>query len=177
MFALVDARTTPVTSVDDLPWAAVPPGMTTLDEARLADGVIAWQGSLFGSDEPELDPSLPGLQRHWLADGCYLDHLPGWLTGSDTLFAELVARLSWQRRRVPMYGRMVDEPRLTDLQPHTRMAEGAADPITGEAVGAHHDRFRRRRYGRDGDSPDGSFSSHGCMSLVRGRLGAGRSRA
>lgn len=116
MFALVDARTssgTPSTAVDDLPWAASLPGMTVPDEARLAQGVIAWQGSLFGSDEPTFDPSLPGLQRHWLADGCYVDHLAGWLAGSDTLFAELVARLSWQQRRVPMYGRMVDEPRLT----------------------------------------------------------------
>lgn len=141
MFALVDARTTPVTSVDDLPWAAAPPGMTTLDEARLADGVIAWQGSLFGSDEPELDPSLPGLQRHWLADGCYLDHLPGWLTGSDTLFAELVARLSWQQRRVPMYGRMVDEPRLTAWWSLQQCLADVRQPVLGamaDALGRHY---------------------------------------
>ena len=89
------------------------PGLEPADVERLAEGVISWQGSLFGLDEPAIDPSFAGHTRTWLADGCWVDHVPAWVSGSDTMFAELVARLPWRQRRVPMYGRMVDEPRLT----------------------------------------------------------------
>ena len=41
-----------------------------------------------------------------------MDHLPRWLDGSDTVFAELVAVVPWRQRTVPMYDRMVKEPRL-----------------------------------------------------------------
>lgn len=108
---------------------------------RLREGVISWQGSLFGLDEPAFDPALPGLRRHWLADGCWVDHLPGWLSGSDTLFAELVARLPWRQRRVPMYGRILDEPRLSAWW----SADGGDDPplpvlaALGRALGARYD--------------------------------------
>ena len=46
------------------------------------------------------------MRRAWV------DHLPRWLDGSDHVFAELVARLPWRQRTVPMYDRMVQEPRL-----------------------------------------------------------------
>lgn len=99
--------------VDDDLGAAAVEGLDPAAVARLAEGVISWQGSLFGHDDPSFVDGLPGVQRHWLADGCWVDHLPGWLAGSDTVFAELVARLPWRQRRVPMYGRMLDEPRLS----------------------------------------------------------------
>lgn len=136
MFALLspDARTEPSSA----------PAEQVLDPAaveRLGDGVIAWQGSLFGLDDPSFDGSLPGVRRHWLADGCWVDHLPGWLSGSDTLFAELVARLPWRQRRVPMYGRLIDEPRLSAW-----WAEGGAEPEplpvlrdVRRALSAHYD--------------------------------------
>ncbi len=108
MFALLASDVT-----DDLDADAVEQGLDPAEVARLSEGVISWQGSLFGLDEPSFVPGLPGVQRRWLADGCWVDHLPGWLAGSDTVFAELVARLPWRQRRVPMYGRVLDEPRLS----------------------------------------------------------------
>ena len=129
------------------PWSPYPlddpfeAGIDAAQVARLAQGVIAWQGSLFGLDEPTFDPQLGTVRRHWVADGCWVDHLPGWLAGSDTVFAELVARLSWRQRRVPMYDRMVDEPRLTDW-----WSAGAGGelplPVLGQmgaALGRHYD--------------------------------------
>ena len=109
MFALA----TSAPPAEPVPGADPVAGIDAAQVARLADDVIAWQASLFGFDEPSFDPVLPGKQRRWLAEGCWVDHVTGWLTGGDTLFAELVARLSWRHRRVAMYGRMVDEPRLT----------------------------------------------------------------
>src|SRR6266851_1329187 len=89
-----DAIPTPADGGVDLPWE------------------VSWQASLFGLDPPSVDPTFAGLERHPLDETSWLDHLPRWLGGSDQVFAELVARTSWRQRRVPMYDRMVDEPRL-----------------------------------------------------------------
>jgi alkylated DNA repair dioxygenase AlkB len=74
---------------------------------------LSWQASLFGLETPAIDPRLPGLERTWLDDASWVDRLPRWLQGSDHVFAELVARVPWGQRRVRMYDRMLDEPRLT----------------------------------------------------------------
>ncbi len=71
-----------------------------------------WQASLFAAGDPEADPTFAGLRRLPLDDSSWIDHLPRWLSGSDHVFAELVARLPWRQRTVPMYERLVREPRL-----------------------------------------------------------------
>ena len=75
--------------------------------------VTAWQGGLFAGGEPSIDRAFSGVQRVNLDDDSWCDYLPGWLTGADAVFGELAERLVWRQRRVPMYERMVDEPRLT----------------------------------------------------------------
>jgi alkylated DNA repair dioxygenase AlkB len=45
-----------------------------------------------------------------------VDQCPGWMTGSDRAFEELLRRLSWGQRRRWMYDRQVDEPRLASWQ-------------------------------------------------------------
>ena len=52
------------------------------------------------------------MQRTELADGAWLDVLPGWLTGADELFARLLEAVPWRAERRKMYDRMVDVPRL-----------------------------------------------------------------
>ncbi|MDP8976510.1 MAG: GAF domain-containing protein [Actinomycetota bacterium] len=42
-----------------------------------------------------------------------VDHAPAWVSGSDELFAELVASWTWEQRSRRMYDRRVEEPRLT----------------------------------------------------------------
>jgi alkylated DNA repair dioxygenase AlkB len=71
-----------------------------------------WQASLFATGDPEVDATFGGLRRLPLDDSSWIDHLPRWLSGSDHVFAELVARLPWRQRTVPMYERLVREPRL-----------------------------------------------------------------
>jgi alkylated DNA repair dioxygenase AlkB len=89
--------------------ANVPPAAGDVDLA--AD--LAWQASLFGSDPPDVDEDFRGLERHRLDEASWLDYVPRWLRGSDEVFAELVARTEWRQRRVVMYDRVLDEPRLT----------------------------------------------------------------
>ena len=67
--------------------------------------------------------------------------MPAWLSGSDTLFAELVARLPWRQRCVPMYGRLVDEPRLSAWW---SVDTGGLPPLpvlteVGDVLGARYD--------------------------------------
>jgi len=85
----------------------------TLVPARASiEHVYALQASLFGSVEPGVDPGLGGLSRLELDEWCWIDHLQGWLAGSDEVFEALRSGLGWHQRRVVMYDRLVDEPRL-----------------------------------------------------------------
>ena len=57
------------------------------------------QGSLLDlTASPSLGP-LDQIQRTELADGAWVDMLPGWLTGSDELFESLRERVPWRAER------------------------------------------------------------------------------
>jgi alkylated DNA repair dioxygenase AlkB len=74
---------------------------------------LAWQASLFGDGPVAGDPSFATLHRTQLDDDSWVDYAPGWLTGSDELFAMLLAQGDWRQRQRWMYERTVAEPRLT----------------------------------------------------------------
>jgi len=76
-------------------------------------GEIGLQGSLFDGGRPAVDESFAGLRRIALDERSWVDHEPGWLAGSDELFAELVETGRFAQRTVRMYDRTVLEPRLT----------------------------------------------------------------
>ncbi|MEU3535768.1 MULTISPECIES: alpha-ketoglutarate-dependent dioxygenase AlkB [Streptomyces] len=80
------------------------------------------QGSLFDqTDALRLGP-LRGLRRTVLGAGAWIDVLPGWLTGADTLFERLAAEVPWRAERRKMYDNVVAVPRLLAFY-------GAADPL------------------------------------------------
>lgn len=71
----------------------------------------AFQPSLF--DEPTVEPGpLDGLSRTTLTRGAWIEVLPGWFRGADTLFLDLVDTIPWRAERREMYDRVVDVPRL-----------------------------------------------------------------
>ena len=122
---------------------------------------VSWQASLFGLDAPAADPCFPGIARHQLDPACWVDHLPRWLGGSDQVFAELVARIPWRQRRVQMYDRMLDEPRLTWWWDDDDGAAAVPLPVlhdVGDALS--------RRYGRCFDSIGLNFYRHGQDSVA-----------
>ncbi|MFC9788758.1 alpha-ketoglutarate-dependent dioxygenase AlkB [Rhodococcus sp. NPDC127528] len=91
---------------------------------------IAVQASLFDdpTDGPRLGPLGANLRRRVLGDGAWVDVLPGWLTGSEQLFADLAdtdrpGAVPWRAERRQMYDRVVDVPRLVSF-----FDEGAALP-------------------------------------------------
>jgi alkylated DNA repair dioxygenase AlkB len=96
------------------------------------------QGSLFDqTDDLRLGP-LEGLRRTRLDDGAWIDLLPGWLTGADTLFERLAVDVPWRAERRRMYDQTVDVPRLLRFYgagaplPHPLLAEAR------EALSAHY---------------------------------------
>jgi alkylated DNA repair dioxygenase AlkB len=75
---------------------------------------VAWQASLLdAATEPEIDGSFANLTRIQLDDSSWVDHVPGWVSGSDHLFAELLDTVGWGQRSRHMYDKKVVEPRLT----------------------------------------------------------------
>ena len=79
---------------------------------------LSWQPSLFDDAEPAVDVSFRALVRHELDQDAWVDHVPGWLAGSDELFAWVLRNAEWHGRDRPMYGRMVTQPRLTMHWPY-----------------------------------------------------------
>ena len=74
---------------------------------------LSWQGSLLDDGPAQVDVSFQDLRRVQLDDTSWIDVAPGWLRGSDELFAELVQMGRWGQREVHMYEKKVIEPRLT----------------------------------------------------------------
>ena len=99
--------------------------------------VAPMQGSLFGSGEPALDVLRPDRvdldQRSWI------DHQPVWLAGAATLFSALFDCCEWrQRTHIPMYERLVDEPRLVASAPIDGPDTPAVLIDAGRRLGGHY---------------------------------------
>ncbi|MBZ4015672.1 alpha-ketoglutarate-dependent dioxygenase AlkB [Streptomyces purpurogeneiscleroticus] len=132
------------------------------------------QSSLFAAaDEIGLGP-LDGIARTDLGLGAWIDVLPGWLTGADAVFDQLVGAVPWHAERRQMYERVVDVPRLLchygedeDL-PHPVLAE-ARDALSAHYAAELGEPFRTAGlcYYRDGED---SVAWHGD------RIGRGRSQ-
>jgi alkylated DNA repair dioxygenase AlkB len=88
----------------------------------------AVQTSLFDlGDQPAdgalaLGPLGGMVTRQVLGRGAWVDLLPGWLSGSGSLFDDLQAQVPWRAERRQMYERVVDVPRLVCFY-------GDADPL------------------------------------------------
>ena len=77
---------------------------------------VAWQPSLWADQSTTVDESFCRLERTHLDGDSWVDHRPGWMSGSDRAFEELLRDVAWSQRRRWMYDRQVDEPRLTSWQ-------------------------------------------------------------
>uniref|UniRef100_UPI001E4CD67C alpha-ketoglutarate-dependent dioxygenase AlkB n=1 Tax=Enemella dayhoffiae TaxID=2016507 RepID=UPI001E4CD67C len=102
---------------------------------------MEYQGSLLDQALP--DPvrgfaPLTSVVRTRLSSTAWVDHLSGWLTGSDPLFQRLLQHTPWHAERRRMYDREVDVPRLTKFY---ERGETLPDPELTEArrrLSAHY---------------------------------------
>lgn len=68
--------------------------------------------SLFGSGTASVT-GKPTFRRVQLDPCCWVDYVDGFVEGADSLFARVQADFDWFRGERLMYGRWLDEPRLT----------------------------------------------------------------
>lgn len=79
-----------------------------------ASSQVPYQPGLFDSvGEASFDGSFSSLRRIQLDGSAWLDHAPGWVTGSDRLFEQVLRERRWGQRSRHLYDRRVQEPRLT----------------------------------------------------------------
>jgi len=71
-------------------------------------------------EEPDFDPTLPGARRRFLGRGAWVDVVPGFVTGADSLFDTVLESAPWKAFERPMYERTVDVPRLETRVWHDR---------------------------------------------------------
>ena len=74
---------------------------------------FTWQPSLFEAEAPSFDRSFAGIRRVALDPTAWVDHAPGWVTGADKLFGEVLESRDWGQRARRMFDKRVLEPRLT----------------------------------------------------------------
>ncbi len=74
---------------------------------------LAHQPSMWDvAEEATLTPLAGRVQRHPLSAGAWVDHLPGWVSGSDEVLEVLLGDIGWREDRRQMYEREVAVPRL-----------------------------------------------------------------
>jgi hypothetical protein len=74
---------------------------------------IGLQTSLFDDGPPRADVDFTGIRRQVLDERSWVDYAPGWLSGSDELFLQLMDTGRFSQRTVHLWERTVPEPRLT----------------------------------------------------------------
>ena len=98
---------------------------------------LALQSSRFDTADSPAFADLAALRRTPLSRGAWVDHLPGWLTGADELFADLAAQVPWRAERRQMYEKVVDVPRLLCFY-------GESDPLPHPTLLEARDRLSRQ---------------------------------
>jgi alkylated DNA repair dioxygenase AlkB len=106
---------------------------------------VDFQASLFDPVAPA-EPSAPlvgplggTVERRQLTRGAWIDLRPGWVTGSDDLFARLVRDVPWYAERRQMWDNVVDVPRLLKFYGE---GETLPDPLLVEARRALDGHYR-----------------------------------
>jgi alkylated DNA repair dioxygenase AlkB len=91
--------------------------------------VVKGQLTLLGAETPAFDAEFRALRRMTLADGAWVDILPGWLVGHTEVFDALARTTSWRHERREMYDRVLDVPRLYGVLPDDGHGHPVIEPI------------------------------------------------
>ncbi|MGI5243554.1 alpha-ketoglutarate-dependent dioxygenase AlkB [Dactylosporangium sp. CA-139066] len=78
---------------------------------------LAYQPSMFDVAGPSLGSLTGQVTCHHLSRGAWVDHLPGWVLGSDAILQTLLHEVDWRAERRKMYDDVVDVPRLLRWYP------------------------------------------------------------
>ncbi|MDG4801870.1 alpha-ketoglutarate-dependent dioxygenase AlkB [Micromonospora sp. WMMD980] len=87
---------------------------------------------------PTLGPLVGRLRRHHLSRGAWVDHLSGWVRGSDAVLDTLRRDVPWRAERRTMYDTEVDVPRLLCWYAGGRPLPHPALTAARDALTAHY---------------------------------------
>jgi alkylated DNA repair dioxygenase AlkB len=104
---------------------------------------VRWQPTLLGGAEPDVDAGFTGAARTRLDARSWVEYVPEWLCGADTLLADLVDIGDWSQPEVHMYDRTLVQPRLSAPWPDAAELVALRDAMLA---------LLTRRYGRPFDS-------------------------
>lgn len=110
-----------------------------------------FQHGLFDAPAVGFDAGFSLLERTWLDEGSWVDYAPGWVSGADLLFEQVLEGRRWSQRSRHMYEKKVLEPRLTapwslrsgvPLEPaildELRVALGSRYGVTFDSIGFNY---------------------------------------
>jgi alkylated DNA repair dioxygenase AlkB len=94
---------------------------------------LAHQPSMWDlAEEAGVTPLAGRVERRELSHGAWVDHLPGWISGSEDVLEVLLGDIGWREDRRQMYEREVAVPRLlrwyggNETLPHPVLTEARA---------------------------------------------------
>jgi alkylated DNA repair dioxygenase AlkB len=143
---------------------------------------VAHQPSLLGGGPPAVDPAaLARIERVALDDSAWVEYLPGWVTGHEALFAQLLATTAWRAERRPMYERVVDVPRLLATLPEDGPGHPVLEQIRqllGARYGTDFERLSLGYYrdGRDSVAYHGDTTARDLPEAVVATVSLGEPR-
>ena len=94
--------------------------------------------TLFGHGEPSVASGW-APERIELDPCCWVDHVPGFLTGADQLLADLEIHMDWFRGKRLMYGQWHQEPRRTSTEARSQSDEPFAIDDIRRELSQHYD--------------------------------------
>jgi alkylated DNA repair dioxygenase AlkB len=74
---------------------------------------LGFQPTLFDAPSVSFDAAFSALRRIDLDEASWLEWAPGWVSGADRLFVQVLEAQRWGQRTRWMYDHRVREPRLT----------------------------------------------------------------
>ena len=118
--------------------------------------MLAVQGSLWDvAEQAGSDLDFAAARRSDFGSGAWLEVVPGWVRGAESLFDLVVEAAPWAGHERWMYDRMVTEPRLS-----TRGWADAPDPVPAMATAVSD------RYGLRLDAISANFYRDGQDSVA-----------
>jgi alkylated DNA repair dioxygenase AlkB len=98
-----------------------------------------FQPSLLDSgSRVEVPPIGDGAERTILSEGAWVEHVPGWVKGSDQLFQRLIDTIPWRAERRRMFDRELDVPRLVAFYEDAQLLPDPALGVIRDGLSSHY---------------------------------------
>lgn len=114
---------------------------------RIVTPHLDWQPQLM-SASPSYDLSFSTYRRHRLDAHSWVDHVPGWLTGGDSVFEEVLGNAVWTQSTTKVWDHVGLEPRLHASWPDGEWPEilETARELVSERYNVHFTSVRANLY-------------------------------